>query len=94
MARFRSLPPHLEEPLERFNTSQVSRLGECAIESRNVTTIGEMKVWRSEQRGGRKSVLTHDSTRSSAAAYGSEASGSASNVWHGTPADRRISRAT
>ena len=41
-----------------------------------------------------KSALTHDSTRSSAAANGSAASGKASNIWHGTPADRSTSRAT
>jgi hypothetical protein len=41
-----------------------------------------------------KFPLTHDNTKSNAAAYGSAASGSASNVWHAIPADRITSRAT
>ena len=41
-----------------------------------------------------KFELTNENTRSSAAAYGSAASGSASNIWHGMPAERSTSRAT
>ena len=41
-----------------------------------------------------KFALTHESTRSNAAAYGSAASGSASNVWQAIPAERITSRAT
>ena len=51
---------------------------------------------RSSAAAGPRAKLdpTAASTTSSAAAKGSAASGSASNIWHGTPAARKISRAT
>ena len=41
-----------------------------------------------------KPVPTAEHTRSKAAAHDSAASGSASNIWHGMPADRSTSRVT
>ena len=104
---WRSGAPRLEQPIERLGVAEISGLGERAIERRNVIDVRRVRLQagplpkskcgdRSSAIAGprAKFALTHDSTRSSAAAYGSAASGSASNIWQAIPADRITSRAT
>ena len=92
----RSLAPRLEQSLERVRVAEIPGFGQCPVECRDILddrrSPARLRQGSARQKskcgdrsnaiaGSRaKLALTDDSTRSSAAAYGSAASGRASNI--------------